>query len=103
MILSQCAAAYTQCAAAYTHCAAAYTHCAVAYNLSAAAYMLCVAVDMVKVRIKLTQSSWAGAGTELGNRVPSYDSMSGPTNGREGKMEGKKVFRCTMQRYKQQH
>ena len=103
LILSQCAAAYTQCAAAYTHCAAAYTHCAAAYTHGAAAYMLCAAAYMVKVRIKLTQSSWAGAGTELGNRVPSYDSMSGPTNGREGKTEGKKVFRCTMQRYKQQH
>ena len=60
LILSQCAAAYTQCAAAYTHCAAAYTH-------GAAAYMLCAAAYMVKVRIKLTQSNWAGAGTELGN------------------------------------
>ena len=68
LILSQCAAAYTQCAAAYTHCAAAYTHCAAAYTHCAAAYMLCAAAYMVKVRIKLTQSSWAGAGTELGNK-----------------------------------
>ena len=67
LILSQCAAAYTQCAAAYTHCAAAYTHCAAAYTHCAAAYMLCAAAYMVKVRIKLTQSNWAGAGTELGN------------------------------------
>ena len=98
-----CAAAYTQCAAAYTHRKAAYTHCAAAYTHSAAAYMLCAAAYMVKVRIKLTQSSWARAGTELGNRVPSYNSMSGPTNGMEGKTEGKQVFRCPMQRYKQQH
>ena len=54
LILSQSAAAYTQCAAAYTH--------------GAVVYMLCAAAYMVKVRIKLTQSSWAGAGTELGNR-----------------------------------
>ena len=69
LILSQCAAAYTQCAAAYTHCAAAYTHCAAAYTHGAAAYMLCAAAYMVKVRIKLTQSSWAGAGTELGKNI----------------------------------
>ena len=68
LILSQCEAAYTQCAAAYTHCAAAYTYCAATYTHGAAAYMLCAAAFIVKVRIKLTQSSWAGAGTELGNR-----------------------------------
>ena len=74
LILSQCAASYTQCAAAYTHCEAAYTHCALAYTHCAAAYTHCAAAYthaaaayMVKVRIKLTQSSWAGAGTELGN------------------------------------
>ena len=35
----------------------------------AAAYMLCAAAYMVKVRIKLTQSSWAGAGAELSNKL----------------------------------
>ena len=69
LILSQCAAAYTQCAAAYTHCAAAYTHRAAAYTHGAAAYMVGAAAYMVKVRIKLTQSNWAGAGTELGNKA----------------------------------
>ena len=54
------ATAYTQSAAAYTQSAAAYTQGAAAYMVSAAAYM-------GKVRIKLTQSSWAGAGTELAN------------------------------------
>ena len=56
------AAAYTQSAAAYTQGAAAYTQGAAAYMVSAAAYM-------GKVRIKLSQSSWAGAGTELGNKA----------------------------------
>ena len=55
------AAAYTQSAAAYTQSAAAYTKGTAAYMVSAAAYM-------GKVRIKLPQSSWAGAGTELGER-----------------------------------
>ena len=31
--------------------------------------MLGVAAYMVKVKTKLTQSSWAGAGTELGNKL----------------------------------
>ena len=67
---THCAAAYTYCAAAYTHCAAAYTHCAAAYTHGAAAYMVGAAAYMGKVRIKLTQSNWAGAGTELGNMYP---------------------------------
>ena len=61
------AAAYTQSAAAYTQSAAAYTQGAAAYTQGAAAYMVSAAAYMGKVRIKLTQSSWAGAGTELGN------------------------------------
>ena len=48
------AAAYTQSAAAYTQSAAAYTQGAAAYTQGTAAFM-------GKVRIKLTQSSWAGA------------------------------------------
>ena len=31
--------------------------------------MVGAAAYMVKVRIKLTQSNWAGAGTELGNKA----------------------------------
>ena len=65
-ILSQGAAAYTQSAAAYTQGAAAYTHGAAAYTHGVAAYMVFAAAWMVKVRIKLTQSSWAGGGTVLG-------------------------------------
>ena len=61
-ILSYGALAYIQCAAGYTHGVTAYTHSAAAYMVSAAAYM-------GKVRIKLTQSNWAGAGTELGNKA----------------------------------
>ena len=41
---------------------------AAAYTQGAAAYMVSAAAYMGKVRIKLTQSSWAGAGTELGNK-----------------------------------
>ena len=41
----------------------------VQYTHGATAYMLCAAAYMVKVRIKLTQSSCAGAGTELGNKA----------------------------------
>ena len=63
------AAAYTQSAAAYTQSAAAYTQGAAAYTQGAAAYMVSAAAYMGKVRIKLTQSSWAGAGTELGNKL----------------------------------
>ena len=63
------AAAYTQSAAAYTQSAAAYTQGAAAYTQGAAAYMVSAAAYMGKVRIKLSQSSWAGAGTELGNKI----------------------------------
>ena len=66
---TQSAAAYTQSAAAYTQGAAAYTQGAAAYTQGAAAYMVSAAAYMGKVRIKLTQSSWAGAGTELGNKT----------------------------------
>ena len=47
--------------AAYTQCTAAYAQCTAAYTYGTAAYM-------VNVRIKLPQSSWAGVGTELGNK-----------------------------------
>ena len=46
-----------------------YTHCAAADTQGAAAYMVSASAYMGKVRKKLTQSGWAGAGTELGNKV----------------------------------
>ena len=45
----------------------AYTVGAAAYTAGAAAYTADVAAYMRTVRIKLTQSSWVEAGTELGN------------------------------------
>ena len=66
---TQSAAVFTQSAAAYTQGAAFYTQGAAPYTQGAAAYMVSAAAYMGKVRIKLTQSSWAGAGTELGNKA----------------------------------
>ena len=49
--------------------AAAYTQSAAAYTQGAAAYMVSAAAYMGKVRMKLTQSNWAGAGTEFGKII----------------------------------
>ena len=60
------AAAYTVGAAAYTAGAAAYTAVVAAYNACAAAYTAGASAYMRLLRIKLTQSSRAETGTELG-------------------------------------